>query len=211
MSSKSVLQECQVRSVLQVSHKSVKQELLNSVKQGCHLSVWTQDVSQVSLLEMWQISIVSVCQHTCLHSGSWASSCLRLICAVEFQHVVPCWNYDQHSGIASIAQTFLATKTNSKQMGLGGYCKPRLLVQVPWWTEVNSRVLSQKFVVAFSRNTFQGVNTPGGAETLRPEAWNRWVRWEKYQRERVAWCFFNKKCTNHFMVNVGLRVFLSKK
>ena len=75
MSSKSVLQECQVRSVLQVSHKSVKQELLNSVKQGCHLSVWTQDVSQVSLLEMWQISIVSVCQHTCLHSGSWASSC----------------------------------------------------------------------------------------------------------------------------------------
>ena len=80
MSSKSVLQECQVRSVLQecltrVSSKSCSIGSSKGVLQECHLSVWTQDVSQVSLLEMWQISIVSVCQHTCLHSGSWASSC----------------------------------------------------------------------------------------------------------------------------------------
>ena len=85
MSSKSVWQECQVRTVLQecltrVSSKSVSPERCaiassKGVLQECHLSVWTQGVSQVSLLEMWQISIVSVCQHTCRHSGSWASSC----------------------------------------------------------------------------------------------------------------------------------------
>ena len=82
MSSKSVLQECQVRSVLQerltrVSSKSCSIVSSKGVLQECHLSVWTQDVSQMSLLEMWQISIVSVCQHTCLHSGSWASSCFH--------------------------------------------------------------------------------------------------------------------------------------
>ena len=27
--------------------------------------------------KMWQISIVSVPQHTCRHSGSWASSCFE--------------------------------------------------------------------------------------------------------------------------------------
>ena len=85
MSSKSVLQECHARSVLQerltrVSSKSVSPErcaIVSSkgVLQECRLSVWTQGVSQVSLLEMWQICIVSVCQHTCRHSGSWASSC----------------------------------------------------------------------------------------------------------------------------------------
>ena len=63
MSSRSVSPErCAI-----VSSKGVLQE--------CHLSVWTQGVSQVSLLEIWQISIVSACQHTCRHSGSWASSC----------------------------------------------------------------------------------------------------------------------------------------
>ena len=88
VSSKTVLQECQVRSVLQecltrVSSKSVSPEscaIVSSkgVLQECHLSVWIQGVSQVRLLEMWQISIVSVCQHTCRHSGSWASSCFEV-------------------------------------------------------------------------------------------------------------------------------------
>ena len=63
-----------------MSSKSVSPErcaIVSSkgVLEKCHLSVWTQGVSQVSLLEMWQISIVSVCQHTSRHSGSWASSC----------------------------------------------------------------------------------------------------------------------------------------
>ena len=63
MSSKSVLQECQVR----VSSKK-------GVLQECHLSVSRQGVPQVGSLEN-VISIVSVLQHTCRHSGSWASSC----------------------------------------------------------------------------------------------------------------------------------------
>ena len=63
-----------------VSSKSVSPEpcaIVSSkgVLQECHNSVWSQGISQVSLLEMWQISIVYVCQHTCRHSGSWASSC----------------------------------------------------------------------------------------------------------------------------------------
>ena len=93
MSSKSVLQECQVRSVLQecltrVSSKSCSIVSSKGVLQECHLSVWTQDVSQMSLLEMWQISIVSVCQHTCLHSGSWASSCFYTTCKVCTEVIV---------------------------------------------------------------------------------------------------------------------------
>ena len=62
MSSKSVLQECQVR---RVSYKSV-----TSV---CHVRVSHKRIRW----KMWQIStsIVSVLQHTCRHSGSWASSC----------------------------------------------------------------------------------------------------------------------------------------
>ena len=63
VSSKSVLQECQVR----VSSKK-------GVLQECHLSVSRQGVPQVGSLENF-ISIVSVLQHTCRHSGSWASSC----------------------------------------------------------------------------------------------------------------------------------------
>ena len=63
VSSKSVLQECQVR----VSSKK-------GVLQECHLSVSRQGVPQVGSLENL-ISIVSVLQHTCRHSGSWASSC----------------------------------------------------------------------------------------------------------------------------------------
>ena len=63
MSQKSVLQECQVRVS---SQKGVLQE--------CHLSVSRQGVPQVGSLEN-VISIVSVLQHTCRHSGSWASSC----------------------------------------------------------------------------------------------------------------------------------------
>ena len=65
VSSKSVLQECQVR----VSSKK-------GVLQECHLSVSRQGVPQVGSLENL-ISIVSVLQHTCRHSGSWASSCFN--------------------------------------------------------------------------------------------------------------------------------------
>ena len=84
VSSKSVLQECLTR----VSRKSVLQERQvrvssKGVLQECHLSVWIQGVSQVSLLEMWQISSVPVCQHTCRHSGSWASSCFFSACDQE--------------------------------------------------------------------------------------------------------------------------------
>ena len=77
VSSKIVLQECQVR----VSYKSVIQECQvrmsskKGVLQECHLSVSRQGVPQVGSLEN-VISIVSVLQHTCRHSGSWASSCL---------------------------------------------------------------------------------------------------------------------------------------
>ena len=67
VSSKSVLQECQVR----VSSKK-------GVLQECHLSVSRQGVPQVGSLENL-ISIVSVLQHTCRHSGSWASSCFLKI------------------------------------------------------------------------------------------------------------------------------------
>ena len=104
MSSKSVLQECQVR----VSQRSVKQECpvrvsykmsnkkcqvrvsftsksvlqecqvrvssKKGVLQECYLSVSRQGVPQVGSLENL-ISIVSVLQHTRRHSGSWASSC----------------------------------------------------------------------------------------------------------------------------------------
>ena len=66
MSQKSVLQECQVRVS---SQKGVLQE--------CHLSVSRQGVPQVGSLEN-VISIVSVLQHTCRHSGSWASSCFNI-------------------------------------------------------------------------------------------------------------------------------------
>ena len=89
MSSKSVPEECQARvsskSVLQdvkqeVSSKSVLKECQvrvsskKGVLQECHLSVSRQGVPQVGSLEN-VISIVSVLQHTCRHSGSWASSC----------------------------------------------------------------------------------------------------------------------------------------
>ena len=88
MSSKSVPEECQVRSVKQeclkrVSSKSVLQECQirvsskTGVLQECHLSVSRQGVPQVGSLEN-VISIVSVLQHTCRHSGSWASSCFFL-------------------------------------------------------------------------------------------------------------------------------------
>ena len=63
VSSKNILQECQVR----VSSKK-------GVLQECHLSVSRQGVPQVGSLENL-ISIVSVLQHTCRHSDSWASSC----------------------------------------------------------------------------------------------------------------------------------------
>ena len=68
------------KCLTRVSSKSVSPEpcaIVSSkgVLQECHNSVWSQGISQVSLLEMWQISIVYVCQHTCRHSGSWASSC----------------------------------------------------------------------------------------------------------------------------------------
>ena len=55
--------------------------------------MWTQGVSQVSLLEMWQISLVSVCQHTCRHSGSWASSCFYFFVFDIFDKTISdlCW------------------------------------------------------------------------------------------------------------------------
>ena len=72
VSSKSVLKECQVR----VSSKK-------GVVQECHLSVSRQGVPQVGSLEN-VISIVSVLQHTCRHSGSWASSCFSFLKFLTF-------------------------------------------------------------------------------------------------------------------------------
>ena len=77
MSSKSAPQECQIR----VSSKSVlpaRSAIVSSkgVLQQCHLSVSSQGVPQVGSLEtVTIISINLVSQHTCRHSGSWASSC----------------------------------------------------------------------------------------------------------------------------------------
>ena len=79
MSSKSVLQECQVR----VSSKK-------GVLQECHLSVSRQGVPQVGSLEN-VISIVSVLQHTCRHSGSWASSCFYIQHLVQLSIFIPLW------------------------------------------------------------------------------------------------------------------------
>ena len=76
--SKSVLQECQVR----VSSKSVLPEhsaIVSSkgVLQECHLGVSSQGVPQVGSLKIVTNKYdISVSQHTCRHSGSWASSCL---------------------------------------------------------------------------------------------------------------------------------------
>ena len=99
MSSKSVLQECQVRVLqecqVRVSNKSVRQECPSkmsnkSVKQECltercvsskgvlqqwHPSVTSQGVQQVGSLEIVTNKYISVPQHTCRHSGSWVSSC----------------------------------------------------------------------------------------------------------------------------------------
>ena len=92
-SSKSVPQECQIgvpsKSVLPercaiVSSKGVLQE--------CHLSVSRQGVPQVGSLEN-VISIASVPQHTCRHSGLWASSCLFL----ETSVTTVGWGFDDRS------------------------------------------------------------------------------------------------------------------
>ena len=99
MSCKSGKEECQARSVLQecqvrVFQKSVKQECQirvscksvlpersaivsgKGVRQECHLSVSSQCVPQVGSLEIVTNKYyIFVSQHTCRHSGSWASSC----------------------------------------------------------------------------------------------------------------------------------------
>ena len=77
VSSKSVLEECQIR----VSCKSVLPErsaIVSSkgVLQECQLSVSSQGVPQDCSLEIVTNKYsTSVSQHTCRHSGSWASSC----------------------------------------------------------------------------------------------------------------------------------------
>ena len=83
VSSKSVSEECQTR----VSNQSVMQECLTSsaivsgkgVRQECHLSVSSQCVPQVGSLEIVTNKYyIFVSQHTCRHSGSWASSCFEV-------------------------------------------------------------------------------------------------------------------------------------
>ena len=77
VSSKSVPQECPIRE----SSKSVLPErsaIVSSkgVLQECCLSVSSQGVPQVGSLEFVTNKYqICVCQHTCRHSGSWASSC----------------------------------------------------------------------------------------------------------------------------------------
>ena len=63
MSYLGVAEQCQTRG----SYKSVTS--------NCQLRVSHKWVRW----KMWQISIVSVLQHTCRHSGSWASSCFRCL------------------------------------------------------------------------------------------------------------------------------------
>ena len=92
VSSKSVLEECQVRlsyksvkkeCLTRVSSQSIKQECLTErcailsskgVLQECHPVCQVRVSHKWVRWKMWQI-IVSVPQHSCRHSGSWASSC----------------------------------------------------------------------------------------------------------------------------------------
>ena len=96
MSSKSVLQKCQVRvpakSVksqcqISVSSKSVSQECCaivssKSVLTDCQISVSCQGVPQLCPVEN-VISIAFLPQQTCQHSGSWVSSCFSMYYVVQ--------------------------------------------------------------------------------------------------------------------------------
>ena len=87
VSSKSVLKECQAR----VSNQSVLPErsaIVSSkgVLQECQLSVSSQGVPQERSLEIVTNKYsISVSQHTCRHSGSWASSCFAFYCDRQVQ------------------------------------------------------------------------------------------------------------------------------
>ena len=80
MSYKSANKKCLTR----VCHKTVKQECLtralrDSVKQGCPTRVSPQCVNSACLTSEFVGNVTNkycfCLQHTCRHSGSWASSC----------------------------------------------------------------------------------------------------------------------------------------
>ena len=81
MSSKSVLQERQERVSTRLSRQNVNLAercvIVSSkgVLQECHPVCQVRVSHKWARWKMWQISIVSVPQHTCRHSGSWVSSC----------------------------------------------------------------------------------------------------------------------------------------